>query len=466
MSTLTLFLKKESLGTEINFGVVARVQGYVLGASQDDEPFYREVVIPASRGSGVDVTVPPGRYRVQAILPSGEILQQERKIADEETVSIAFEARSERAWLSWQNYDGTSAASSLSKPSTDLLLPESAPLQDELLQDLPFARLRTTFSRLLNWSSSKSPPTAEPFPDVWRGVRNEASLTIHEQQPLPDGDALWLRAAAALQAVDFVGDWPAVQDGGLVQARRVQHEETLSLWHIESGRLPAIVSEKQDPIRRYWAMSEVADVVEVQSLPLPWQNDDEAALLEILVDSTDRDVDARTSTIVRDPALGGMLAYLGRGRLANARPLMDSLDQVGLIEQTIRAKRQNPLAACAAAYVGLAIFEPGERERWDSWLSSLMNWFPWLPDGAIVHARRVIQRPRHPEEKDDALQALKRAYRCGIPYFTAGVLHLRDSLVLFANKDEQAREMLKNVSGVATRIDTGQAFTLLRFPKV
>ena len=170
--------------------------------------------------------------------------------------------------------------------------------------------------------------------------------------------------------------------------------------------------------------------------------------------------------IVRDPVLGGMLAYLGRGHLANVRPLVASLDHDGLIERTIRGKRRNPLAACAAAYVALAIFEPGERARWDGWLPNIMNWFPWLPDGAIVHARRIIQQARHSAEKDEALAALKRAYRCGIPYFAVGILHLRDLLMMFSTNDPDAREMLEKVSRVTSRIDTGQAFTVLRYPKV
>jgi hypothetical protein len=95
-----------------------------------------------------------------------------------------------------------------------------------------------------------------------------------------------------------------------------------------------------------------------------------------------------------------------------------------------------------------------------------MNWFPWLPDGAIVHARWIIQRPKHSTERDKVLAALKRAYHCGIPYFTAGVLQLRDSLLMFSVKDPEAHEMLETVSRVASRVDTGQAFTHLRFPKV
>ena len=137
-----------------------------------------------------------------------------------------------------------------------------------------------------------------------------------------------------------------------------------------------------------------------------------------------------------------------------------------VIESTIREKMRSPLAACAAAYVGLAIFEPSERERWDAWLPNLMNYFPWLPDGAIVHARRILQRPKHPREGDEALSALKRAYSCGIPYFAAGVLQLRDSLLLFSLKGDEARTMLDTVSRVASRVDPGQAFTVLRFPKV
>jgi hypothetical protein len=54
---------------------------------------------------------------VQAILPSGEILQEERHLRAGERISVKFEAHSAREWLSWQRFEGASLKqSSLETP--------------------------------------------------------------------------------------------------------------------------------------------------------------------------------------------------------------------------------------------------------------------------------------------------------------------------------------------------------------
>lgn len=455
MSTLTLSLKKENLDVTIDRGVVARIHGYRRTDNLEDPPYFREVIIPAAREGGLRVDIEPGRYRVQAILPSGQILQEEVQVDDGET-TIAFSAAgSSKEWLSWQKFEGSpriAVPSSTLDTIHEANVPKLAPsgVWRSILQNVPF---------LKGLARSEAAATGFPgaFPDVWRGVRNAAMLAIYEQ-PAATGAISWAAAANAAQAVDVSRAWsPPAADSGL-RSIRIQQEGPLSLWRLEGGSAEFEC--------RFWAFSDVADVVEIASIPLPWSDELSSATVELLVDSADGDIGIRSSMVVRDAVLGGMLAYLGRGRLANVRPLIESLMDGNLIENTIRGKTRNPLAACAAAYVGLAIYEPWERERWDSWLPNIMNWFPQIPDGAIIHARRMIQRPRSAAETGLALAALKEAYNRGIPFFTAGVLGLRDSLLMFSDRDGEAKQMLENVSKVATRIDTGQAFTVLSFPKV
>jgi hypothetical protein len=77
----------------------------------------------------------------------------------------------------------------------------------------------------------------------------------------------------------------------------------------------------------------------------------------------------------------------------------------------------------------------------------------------------MILRPYQPDDREKALTTLKTAYRAGIPYFSAGVQHLRDGLLLYASRDEEAKAMLDTVSRLARRIDNGQIFTVIRYPK-
>lgn len=255
---------------------------------------------------------------------------------------------------------------------------------------------------------------------------------------------------------------------------------TLSLSHDDNTTVGLQLSSSQGQLR-LWSMSQTGEpdgtrrwlVLRTQNttdfacVPLPWfdSGTQSFATVEALVNVAPDQAKSPLQLLVRDATLGGLLAYLSRGNLGVAGAMIKALDEQNLIEETIRGKVQNPLAACAAAYVGLAIFDPHVKERWDGWLPNIMKWFPWLPDGAIVHARRIMQRPRQPSELTEALDALKEAYRRGIPYFTSGMQHMRDMLSLMARDSREARDMLEAVSSVLSRVDRYQAFTVIRFPK-
>src|SRR5262245_55824908 len=81
MSTLKLSLYKEHLGSEMDKGVVARVQRFRSGAGENEtlQPTFQDVVIPAGRQTAASLDVEPGRYRIQVFLPSGQVLQEDRE---------------------------------------------------------------------------------------------------------------------------------------------------------------------------------------------------------------------------------------------------------------------------------------------------------------------------------------------------------------------------------------------------
>jgi hypothetical protein len=123
----------------------------------------------------------------------------------------------------------------------------------------------------------------------------------------------------------------------------------------------------------------------------------------------------------------------------------------------------NPLAACAAAYVGLAVYPPNEQERWDGWLRNCMERFPGVPDAAIVHARRLILRPGISEDQTQAAAALRKACAAGIPYFSAGIFLLREMLLQLSVEHPDFVAMAEDVGRIAGRVDAGQIFTVLRY---
>ena len=406
MSNLVLSFAAPELGEEVTAGIVARIQGYPDG--DQSNPFFREVVIPASDGAGIDVSVRPGRYRIQAVLPSGSILQEERKIADGEMVSVIFRSPAQRSGLGWQDFEGSGS--------------------------------RSSADRRGDWRGTS----------VSKGSPRSGGAPAIEFYSTP-GRTGWIWDGALLPP------FPRMPNAD-IRVSPPQGDGNVQLLRIDLAR--------QHDDNRNWAMLSYDDCIEIASIPLPWRlGSERMASVEMLLDRDPDTLRARTSLAVRDPKLGGLLAYLGRGNLGPARTIFNDLDYGSIVHEAIGQKRLNPLAACAAAYVGLAVFEPGERERWDSWLSNIMDWFPSIPDGAIVHARRIINRPNGPSELSEALVALKTAFEAGLPYFTAGLLLLRDSLVLFAPRDEEARLMLEEVSRAASRVDQTQVFTVLQYPK-
>jgi hypothetical protein len=444
MSTLKLSLYKEHLGSEIENGVVARVQRFPSGEGENESlaATFQDVVIPAGRQATASLDVEPGRYRIQAFLPSGQVLQEDREIVAGEEAAVRFEPGSPaRDWLGWQRFEGY-------EPDIGALT--------KAIPGLPggWSRLTNLGSAILSFANVSGKGSEKPGAG---GREPAASLSALSELGELGPAGLW----AGLTGTDDPRPYfrTSKLQGTPPDITRQEDEGFVALWkvmrsdHFDSS--PA------------WLLLEAADAIEIARLPLPWLDTRTGQFVEAeaVVDESPSHSGARLSLTVRDGTLGGLLAYLGRGAVPAARVLLDSLDQEGLITQTITAKQANPLAACAAAYAGLALFEPEEQERWDSWLPNIMNWFGWLPDGAIVHARRMILRPYQPDDREEALRALKTAYRAGIPYFSAGVQHLRDGLLLYAPRDEEAKAMLDTVSRLARRIDNGQIFTVIRYPK-
>lgn len=427
---LDLNLRKDHLNAVITNGVVARIHRFSERERLDE---IVEFVIPASARSALSVELEPGRYVVQAILPSGRILRKDAVVDAGRTVVVEFSAgASPHEWLSWQRFE-------------DLVPSADATDNRTTARPLP-NRERSFRSRILRESLNPAIDT----PSLYRfSSPNEAQSALH----WADLARVYSATGLAPQLWNVDGSWLPK-----LATESAYSDGRFTVWRL---------SDAPNGLRtREWLLLTTRRGAELASLPLPWQDvfTGQSADAEVLVDSEALAGRAALSLLVRDETLGGLMAYLGRGRIGVGKVLLDSLAADGLIEHAIFNKFLNPLAACAAAYVGLALLKPEESERWDPWLSNLMERFPWLPDGAILHARRIMLRPRYREERHQALAAAKCAFRRGIPFFSAGVQYLRDILFLFADKDEEVKTMLEQVSSVARRIDLDQAFTVIHFP--
>ena len=124
-------------------------------------------------------------------------------------------------------------------------------------------------------------------------------------------------------------------------------------------------------------------------------------------------------------------------------------------------KMTNPLGAAAGAYVLLAAGGDREHRDWHSWIDNLSNWFPHIPDGAILKGSLRLRFPKNSNSTVEARTALVEGFDRGIPYYSAGVFWLLDGLTAFAD-DEVVQNKMRIVQRVAHRLDLSQAFTVVR----
>jgi hypothetical protein len=421
-------------GITINFGgtpgngddnrsVIARIAGFAYG---DERAVSCEMVVPA--GQSVEQELPRGLYNVQLTLPSGRLIQRNVTIEDGNFETYQF----------FEDF----------APGAGFSLQESVGRTD---RDI----LETAASASGNISSSIADA---PRPrGIGRRARNFSSKSLGDgaNRPLERRTTLQLWSGQ----VDVANNAPP-EGPNVARLEPVVRHGDSALWRIESNvLLPA------DGDTRRWARVALpSGVIELASLPLPWFSGKDClfSAAEVLVDPA-RSEGASTTVAVRDAALSGLLSFLDRGQASSAGPMLQQLEDDDVIEQTISSKMSNPLAACAAAYVGLAVYPPGARERWDEWLGNCMTRYPAVPDAAIVHARRMLLRPTSISENSRAADALRLAFASGVPFFSAGVLLLREMLLLLSADHADLKPLADKAGVAAGRVDTSQVFTVLRF---
>ena len=214
-------------------------------------------------------------------------------------------------------------------------------------------------------------------------------------------------------------------------------------------------------------------------LPTPWLQSDHSsrvAKADVLVGPSLRhSSDARRqgdgpaasmSIVIRDPAMATVIGYFGSGDEPAAATVLEKAEDL-LLE-----KLENPLAAAAGAYVLLSNWRGGKgtyEPAWFSWIENLMNWFPWLPDGAIQRAWLARLTGRSPGA---TRELFLEGFRRGIPYYSAGVRILFDGLTLLAQDartnrwhDEELEDALASTQRLALQTDPRQPFTTIQLPQ-
>jgi hypothetical protein len=146
-------------------------------------------------------------------------------------------------------------------------------------------------------------------------------------------------------------------------------------------------------------------------------------------------------------------SYLLRGNYSAASSMARLVSDAW---EMLREKRTDPLAAVAGGYLLLRL------KRFDllqDWPRNLADWFPRVPDGAVIWAAQCIA-----ERKDyaEARKYLRIAIERGLPAYTEGLRLLLDGLV---RVDGQSGVALQRLTESTGQVLWNSPFTAGYFPR-
>jgi hypothetical protein len=168
-----------------------------------------------------------------------------------------------------------------------------------------------------------------------------------------------------------------------------------------------------------------------------------------------------TTVLVEDHTWSGLLAFLAARDMSVGAKLLDS----GMGEAAVSAlydKVSNPIAAAAGALIAVSVALPNMDKRWDPWLYNFANLFPGIPDGAIILARRLMNRARSAGELKEAREWFAEGFWRGVPYFSLSVDWLARGLESLPGDDAELETMARAARRLANRVDSTGAFTVIR----
>ncbi|MEV4331687.1 hypothetical protein AB0K02_14265 [Streptomyces sp. NPDC049597] len=368
----------------------------------------RNILIPCGdspRPRAYPVT--PGRYLVSATLPSGLVLTQNAVAVEGEETPVDFVMTdSPYETHSWQYLMGNIEPGRVyhgpgriplarSIASRSMVAPLAGPdgSVPETAVDLTELATWIGDSRPTSWSFASMLALAEN--DDAPGLAVARAIARGEPRVLPAPDA---RGEAVTPLYRFGPSGPV-------------------------GTPDAPVGERQ------FLVVEAAGSLRLVTLPLPWGTRE----VEVLVNLRQSPTGSAVAVAVRDPAVGAGLAYMSQGALATAAQLFTDVE--GMLHSTSR----NPIGAAAGAYVLVGTDHSADETYWDPWLERLSEGFPWLSDGAILRAVRLLRRAS--QDRRRARDGLIEAFDRGIPYCTLGLAWLIDGLSAFPDDPECVRRL-------------------------
>jgi hypothetical protein len=414
MTSLALRLQKYFVSTSM--GAVATLQRVADESGMSVSGGQRlDITIPANPDGGAyRVDVAPGHWLVEATLPSGEVITEEVAVAKGQNLSVTLHAaeQSPHEWLGWQhlvgNIEGNKTLYALHDKAGGAL--------EAMRQDSVF---RST-------AGADEASAGVPAPKV----------NLCKKHGEVRGAPAWTKILAP-------------DPSGFVPCSPTEEDPAQATWLYRLEGPPATP-------QRHFAHVESAGERFAVSLPLPWETlgNHGRAPAQVMVHKHPTDGSVHIGVIVEDPDFAPMAGLMTASTLPKAAIAVKQASEM------LFGKMLHPLGAAAGGYVLLAAGD-SKQQHWHEWIDNLANWFPSIPDGAILQASLRLRFPKNEHSSAEARAALLQAFDRGIPYYSAGVLWLLDGLTVFA-EEPGVNEMMRTVQRVAHRLDLSQAFTVIR----
>jgi hypothetical protein len=447
------------------FGVVANIYSIpskdpTPQISREERKKLQNILIPAGNSWDAHpefhfVTLPPGNYFVEAILPSEEVVGEEVLVSDSpvpQELRLASK-ESPHEWMSWQRFSGNVSSAQQYSSRIDLKVRGIPPALNTILI-------------AIGTPSNDQPPAIDPA-TAWLSQ----GFFFHNTQ---------LVESIHKNPIDTFTGWQGLNPPARIsQPLQASASDPLYAYHnFNLDILTRIIGVPPFPgdfnqarMERYYLFVLGHGFPnQFCILPVPWILTDHSgeATVETLISRSGNassgtnglDQGFRISVVVQEKVFGSLIGYLGAGRLPAADTIISRA--TGLLFE----KGENPLAAAAGAYVLLGNPDSKRPESWHEWVRNLMNRFPWLPDGAILYGRLLMQQDRDQNNLKQAHDCFLEGFRRGLPFFSKGVSYLLDGLNRFVNDarrnkapDEPMEAALGIVRDLSLRTNARQPFT-------
>jgi hypothetical protein len=399
-------------------------------------------------GREMTVNREPGDYAVTIRTPDGAVHHRDIRVEPNQIVKTAFETQqSPHEWL------GTAAMAGALPPTPDEPFLRSRPAKPQGLMGV--RSLGAGGDHPIGPTSSlESVFRAEDLLPDHLGGPPDLSIERLESSP-PErfsvcgylGSDLQVRPTAAPPNLDLA---IAYDDGRFL---RMEIEDRIGSRFFQGGGSPLAFAEII-----------LADRKEMAVLPTIGHNaasTNDGWRPHLVVDREAPQSRTASAVLVEDRQWAGLLGFLGARNMEVGVNLLDSGMEPATVD-AIRAKVANPLAAAAGALIVVSAAKPETDQVWDPWLRNLANWFPTLPDGAIILARRLLTRARSSEELDEARRWFTEGFQRGVPCYSLSVDWLARGLESLPGEDAALLQMQATARHLANRVDSGLTFTVAR----